>query len=352
MISFEDRISIIKCYYANGESPTAALRKFKSDHGLIKDPFTTHSITRLVDKFETTGSILDQEKSGRPSLQGKRCAAVENALQHNVSELGCSSSRKISDETDIPHTSVYRILRNKLGLFPYKFTMLQELKSTDVPLRLHFAKWFLNNQEMLDNILWSDECHFYINGTINTKNCVIWSAHNPKAYRTIPLHSQKVTVWMGVSKHFTVHPFFFHESVNGERYLAMLDDHLLPELRRNRKVRSTIFMQDGAAPHISGGVKEFLLQHFGNDRIISRHFPHFWPPRSPDLNPCDYWLWGHMQAIVYHQNPPGTKEELICRIREAAANIPRETTAAAIDNLVCRLEAVVQENGGHIEHLL
>ena len=226
--------------------------------------------------------------------------------------------------------------------------MLQDLKATDAPLRLHFAKLVLANRDMQDNILWSDECHFYMNGAINTKNCVIWSAQNPRAYRTMPLHSEKVTVWLGVSKAFSILPFFFDESVNGERYLSMLKSHLLSNLRTNRKLRSCVFMQDGAPAHIFHKVKEFLAQHFGNDRVISQHFPQFWPPRSPDLNPCDYWVWGHLQAAVYHRNSPQSIEELKERITEAAADISRDHTAAAIENLVSRLEAVVAENGGRV----
>jgi hypothetical protein len=24
-----------------------------------------------------------------------------------------------------------------------------------------------------------------------------------------------------------------------------------------------------------------------------------WPPSSPDLNPCDFFLWGHLKQLVY-----------------------------------------------------
>ena len=130
----------------------------------------------------------------------------------------------------------------------------------------------------------------------------------------------------------------------GERYLKMLNDHLLPELRKVRKIRSTIFMQDGAPAHTSNGVKEFLTQHFG-DRIISRHFPNFWPPRSPDINLCDLWLWGYLSSKVYQRIPPKDKKELILRIREAIRNITKEMTAAATDNVLKRLHAVVEGRG-------
>ncbi|GBN19082.1 hypothetical protein AVEN_23803-1 [Araneus ventricosus] len=45
---------------------------------------------------------------------------------------------------------------------------------------------------------------------------------------------------------------------------------------------------DGASPHIARPVQALLHAHFGNDRVISRSFPIAWPPRSPDLNPCDF----------------------------------------------------------------
>jgi hypothetical protein len=28
-----------------------------------------------------------------------------------------------------------------------------------------------------------------------------------------------------------------------------------------------------------------------------------WPPRSPDLNPCDFYLWGKLKSVVYANNP-------------------------------------------------
>jgi hypothetical protein len=26
-----------------------------------------------------------------------------------------------------------------------------------------------------------------------------------------------------------------------------------------------------------------------------------WPPRSPDLSPLDFYLWGHLKAMVYQE---------------------------------------------------
>ncbi|GFW33252.1 uncharacterized protein TNCV_2859301 [Trichonephila clavipes] len=56
-------------------------------------------------------------------------------------------------------------------------------------------------------------------------------------------------------------------------------------------------MQDGAPPHITRCVKDVLKHHFIEERVISRQIRHLWPPRSPDLNPCDFWLWGHLKQL-------------------------------------------------------
>jgi len=40
-----------------------------------------------------------------------------------------------------------------------------------------------------------------------------------------------------------------------------------------------------------------------------------WPPYSPDLNPCDYYLWGHLKARV-NEKAPQTVAELKTVIKQ------------------------------------
>ncbi|KAJ8956081.1 hypothetical protein NQ318_016533 [Aromia moschata] len=50
------------------------------------------------------------------------------------------------------------------------------------------------------------------------------------------------------------------------------------------------FMHDGAPPHFARIVREYLNEQFPG-RWIGRgdDVPISWPPRSPDLNPCELW---------------------------------------------------------------
>ena len=83
-------------------------------------------------------------------------------------------------------------------------------------------------------------------------------------------------------------------------------------------------------PHIYGPVKELLDQNFGND-WIGRGGPLVWPPYSPDLNTCDFYLLGHIEYIVC-QVPLTSIEHLKNRIREITQSVNENTLMRVWDN--------------------
>lgn len=97
---------------------------------------------------------------------------------------------------------------------------MQELKPNDETMFERFRSF--------NNILFSDEAHFHLNGHVNKQNCRYWAAENPRAKHQKPLHSPKVTVWAAISAHGIIGPYFFENqqgqsvTVNSDRYIAML----------------------------------------------------------------------------------------------------------------------------------
>ncbi|KAJ4439845.1 hypothetical protein ANN_07973 [Periplaneta americana] len=63
------------------------------------------------------------------------------------------------------------------------------------------------------------------------------------------------------------------------------------------------FLHDGAPAHFSRTARRYLDRRFP-DRWIGRGGPIAWPPRSPDLNPHDFYLWGHLKSLVYSSLVP------------------------------------------------
>ena len=57
-------------------------------------------------------------------------------------------------------------------------------------------------------------------------------------------------------------------------------------------------MQDGDPPHFSWFVTDVVNERFP-DAWIGKGGPIPWPPRSPDLSPLDFFLWGYIKNTVY-----------------------------------------------------
>lgn len=73
-----------------------------------------------------------------------------------------------------------------------------------------------------------------------------------------------------------------------------------------------------------------------------------WPPRSPDLNPCDFFLWGYLKSVVY--NPlPKTLQELKINIEREIKKINVEILEKLFSNLIKRCNLVIDAKGGHFE---
>ncbi|CAJ0934947.1 unnamed protein product [Ranitomeya imitator] len=71
--------------------------------------------------------------------------------------------------------------------------------------------------------------------------------------------------------------------------------------------------------HLGCQVRAFLHEQFPGT-WIGRHGPVEWPPRSPDPTPLDFYLWGHLKAIVYAVKIRDA-QHLKQRILEACASI-------------------------------
>ena len=77
--------------------------------------------------------------------------------------------------------------------------------------------------------------------------------------------------------------------------------------------------QDGAMCHTAEAKLDVLRPVF-EDRIISRTADVVWPPRSCDLTPLDYYLWGNVKDKCYADKPE-IIDALKDNIREAIGEI-------------------------------
>ena len=104
----------------------------------------------------------------------------------------------------------------------------------------------------------------------------------------------------------------------------------------------------------SNGRAKFIKNNPPNKlqtRWIGRAGPTAWPPRSPDLTPCGFFLWGYVKVYVFREFPT-TITELKAKIRDAISSISEDTLKNVVKNTEFRIRYLIRQNGAHFENLL
>ncbi|CAB0042120.1 unnamed protein product, partial [Trichogramma brassicae] len=238
---------------------------------------------------------------------------------------------------------------------PYRYIKQPKLRPEDPPRRLRFAQWFVNKERRTPGwarrICFTDESTFTQAGVFNKQNSRYWAPQNPKWVRDVEnQHRWSVNVWGGILGDRLVGPVFFDGPLNGEMYLDMLRNELPRLLEENPVAHLNMWwQQDGASPHNARPVTDCLNEMFGRRWIGYRaRGVRKWPPRSPDLTPLDFYLWGRLKDICY-QEEPTTQENMIERIRAAWNQITPEELARVRGHLVRVMQCAVEHEGHHVQ---
>ena len=118
--------------------------------------------------------------------------------------------------------------------YPYKIIRRHNLKDGDYERRSLFCQWFLhqcNNRRFLANFVIGDEAGFALNGAVNDHNERMYAPVNqaPDIHYNVNDSRQKLTVWVELCGNGDIlGPFFFDGNVNGESYLTLLNDEVIP----------------------------------------------------------------------------------------------------------------------------
>ncbi|GFX11869.1 transposase [Trichonephila clavipes] len=329
----KDEGVLVHCYGGMSRSPTIIMAYL-----MRKLNFTANEVYHFA---------TSRERLIRPNLYFRRQLSVyEEALRRNVNSRRLTLSRaerlfRETPENDIPP---------QFGL---------TIHQNDHQARRRFVEWAQNEIAVVPDfhkrILFSDEAHFWLNGYVNKQNCRIWSEADPQVYVETPLHPEKLTVWSALWAGGIIGPYFFKNddghnvTVNGDRYRAMITNFFIPELN-NHDVQELWFQQDGATCHTARATIDLLKDTFGG-RLISRFGPVNWPPRSCDLTPLDYFLWGYVKSLVYADKPQ-TLDHLEDNIRRVIADIRPQMLEKVIENWTSRLDYIRASRGSPMPEII
>ncbi|GFW15218.1 uncharacterized protein TNCV_173631 [Trichonephila clavipes] len=206
------------------------IRKRRQDFMPLNFPVEgIHLIVQLTVLFNACiklGVVIDVFPYLVPHLQR---IPAEDVLGHALAHPE-SSVRYISKACSYSKLTVWSIL-DTYGAYSYRPVLAQELMPGDQERRFDFCNFMLNtldeNPDFFNEVLWSDECQFSRQGTINTQNRHYWSLENPHLVRPNRHHVRwSVNVWCGIWKSTLIGPMYFDGPLTSESYMEILSGPL------------------------------------------------------------------------------------------------------------------------------
>lgn len=350
-LTLREKIEIIRLFGDNARSSRQVAAEFNLRHP-ERAPITHGKAAAVNALFNETGSVVKIHQNGQPRrihphLEDNDILAANRANP-------CMSLRDLSSQLNIGKDKIRRcFIRHKIK--PYKPKFLHTLKEGDNNKRLDYCYWaqgnFLNDRHFLKKIMFTDEATFTTNGVVSSQNCRYWATENPHwVINCKDQYSQKVNVWCGILGDQIIGPFFFNQSLNAERLVNFLDGQFWDAIENlPLNVRQDMYLQlDGASIHNSRNVRGWLNQQFPM-RWIGRNSPfERWPPRSPDITPLDFYLWGMLKNKVY-KTRPRNRDELCERIRQACQEISIPELRRVARQNRKRIEKCIRIDGDLVE---
>ncbi|UYV74069.1 hypothetical protein LAZ67_11002027 [Cordylochernes scorpioides] len=98
------------------------------------------TIPRIIKKIETTGSVADLPRSGRPHFA--TCETNINIVRASLEASPQNSTRRLSQELKIPRTSIQRMLKD-LGYKPHIPKLINVLHEDDWDKMMEFCEKML-----------------------------------------------------------------------------------------------------------------------------------------------------------------------------------------------------------------
>ena len=301
---------------------------------------TAKSIRRWYEQFKVSGCLsVGHKRRGMSYAKPVRCGENIEAVLMSVEATPKKSVRRRSAELGVSQSSVHRILRHDLKMKPYHISVHQGLTPENALQRRTMCAWFLRQvreeEDFLRSVWFSDESHFYLSGTVNSRNYVHWASERPDEVIERNLHVTKATAWVALSAQEVIGPFWFcnedgaTETVTADRYMNVLTRfwRALGRFCGHEARGQQWFMQDGAAPHKT------------------------WASHSPDLNPLDFFLWGHLKDQMSGEQFQ-TLNDLKSLVERLIRAVTPDQCDDTIQHFLLRMRRCVQRDGGHIEQLL
>lgn len=307
------------------------IRHIADELGISKN-----TVLLAKQKIAEYGSIVRKAGSGRPKISNEgQDIRLINFLRDNPFETAI----KAKEETHFPGSA--NTARSRIRNSDIKSCCATNkifLTEANKQRRLEFAHEYINQDNMWETVIFSDEKTFQScnNGKIRVYRPSGTRYDERYTHKTNQSGRFSINVWGWISARGPGVCQIVQGRLNAPLYCNILNQVMIPSVGAVYG-QDFIFQHDNAPIHKARIVQNYLEEN--HIRVLP------WPSKSPDINPIEN-VWGEMAKFMYKHNfQPRTQDELRQRIMEAWDEITQEYTRNLVLSMPRRLQALINNNG-------
>ncbi len=295
--------------------------------------------------------IEDQPRLGRP---------VTETTSAHIEEIRCLIDEdphltidEIEVETDMSRGTIERIISDHLKL--------KKITARWVPNLLTDNQWadrvricqenlakFQQGTWRLCDVVTGDESWFYHKQIGRKSSNAAWTPVGGTP-PTVVRRSRFAPKTLFCIFFKTTGPVLIHhvdrgETIDHHYYIDNCLEPLIDEIRKKKPTSGTHAIKlhhDNAKPHVHKDV----LTYLGSEGIkIIRQ-----PPNSPDLAPCDFWLFDRIKQDLTDQIDSQSLHRAVTKIMNS---LNKEDYKKTFDKWIERMQLCVNNQGNYFEHLM
>ena len=333
-------------------------------HQELQTAYTEHSpgystIARWLADFQAgRTSLSDAPRSGRPNT----AVTDQNIgrVQQLVFEDPHCTIEDLCSRVPISHDRVHSILHNELHLrkicarwVPHRLTAEQKQVRMDACAEI-LHKFSKRNAGNLEYVITGDEKWFHEYQVPNKQHNKSWLCPNdprPTITRTAQTSRKHMfVIFFGASGAVSKICLPHGQTVNAHFYRDECLSTVVHYVNQHEPGASAIHCRghqwflhhDNASSHTARLVVQYLEE---NKLEIIKH-----PPYSPDVAPCDFWLFPTLQEMLAgekFENVQGLSQAIAAGLRR----IPSQDYRTAFEKWLHRCQLVISHHGDYIEGL-
>lgn len=294
--------------------------------------------------------VEDDPKSGRPTTSRN-----EENIQ-KVKKLVRSDRRltvrMLAEELGLRRESVRLILTEDLGMKKICAKMVPKLLSDDqkarrVDLSRDVLEQLEGNPEFLDNVITGDETWVFQYDPETKRQSLQWKTAGSPRPKKARMSRSRVKVMLIVffdNKGLVHHEFVPQgQTVNQHFYKEVLS-RLIARIRRSRRDlwenNRWILHHDNAPAHNALSIRQFLAEK----QITTLEHP----PYSPDLAPCDFWLFPKVKSVLKGSHFEGV-EDIQEHVTNTLRAIKKEEFKGCFEAWKGRIQKCIDFEGEYFE---